>query len=132
MGKIHGKDGVVQITDTAVAETTSWNLSTTSNQSEGSAQGDEFTTNLGGIKSQSGTIECNFDKDDATGQAVLQVNAVVPLKLFVEEDQSGATFYGGNALITDSEGGAPKDGLVSASFSYVNADKLGITKQSVA
>ena len=131
MAKKHGKDGVVQISDTAVAEVTSWSLDTSSNQAEGSAMGEEFTTNLAGIKSQSGTIECNYDETDTAGQQVLAVGSVVEVKLFTEADQSGATFDGGNVLVTQVSVAAPRDGIISRSFSFVNADSSGITEQTV-
>lgn len=131
MAKKHGKDGVVQISDNDVLEVSNWSLSESSNQVESSAMGDSYTTNLGGIKSQSGSIECNFDEDDSTGQALMDSGQTVAIKLFVEADQTGATYFGGNALITEKEVSTPKDGVITASFSYVNADSSGITEQTV-
>ena len=132
MGKLHGKDGIVKISANAVAEVSSWNLETSSNQAEGSAMGDNFTTNKAGIKSQSGTIECNYEESDANGQDLLVEGDTVDLNLFPKADETGTKFWGGNALITQSSVSDPKDGIVSVTFQFVNADSDGITRQTVA
>jgi len=131
MGKIHGKDGTVQVSDNDVLEVTSWSLDESANVAEGSAMGDNYTTNLGGIKSNSGTVECNYDKDDTNGQQALAPGATVALSLFPEPDATDANFWGGNAIIESVSHSTPHDGIVTASFSFRNADSTGILAQTV-
>lgn len=131
MSTLQGKDGVVQVSDIPITQLKSWSLDTSASSTEIKTMGSEFSSNLPGIKTQSGSIELLYDKTDSNGQELMEAGEVVSIKLFLEADESGGIYFGGNALITDVSVPVSAEDMVTKTISFVNADTSGITKQTV-
>lgn len=134
MSKYHGKDGIVKVgsSPATVGEVQNWNMTESANVAEGSSKGDSFTTNLDGIHSQSGSIELLYDPTDTNGQETFLAGQVVDVELYPIDTADGRAYFGGKARITEVEVGSPKDGYVSKTVQFVNADSDGITQQTVS
>jgi hypothetical protein len=128
MATVHGKDGVVKIGATLLAEVTEFSVSETADTADSTAMGDEWKTHLVGQKSWSASVSCHWDKEDA-GQEALAVGASVTLELYPGGDDSGAAKWAGTATVTGVEANASMSGIVSASFSATGNGAL--TKEEV-
>jgi hypothetical protein len=120
MGTSHGKDGVVKIGANAVAEVTAWSLSESAAVADDTSMGKSWQTHIPGktVNSWSGSINCNLDQADATGQEVLIVGASVTLKLYAAGAGALAKYKTGLATITKVDQDADMSRTNKRSFSF--------------
>lgn len=72
MAATHGKDGAVYVGANACARVTQWNGTFDSRFVDSVYLGDEYMSQIGGIKSVQGTLNCDTDTADSDGQMTLQ------------------------------------------------------------
>jgi hypothetical protein len=115
-----GNDGVVYIDTNLVAEVTAFDYTETAVTADDTAMGDTENTTQYVRKSGSGSVNCFWDETDTTGQGAMTVGASVTLNLYPEGNVALDTYYTGTVLITEKSVSSEKDGIVEASFSFVN------------
>jgi hypothetical protein len=72
MATTHGKDGQVRVGANAVGSVTQWNGTYDSGFADTVYLGDEYGAQIGGIKRMTGSLNCDTDTDDTSGQVALQ------------------------------------------------------------
>tara|TARA_B100000989_G_scaffold111781_1_gene81971 strand:- start:407 stop:799 length:393 start_codon:yes stop_codon:yes gene_type:complete len=125
-----GSEGKVFIGSDQVAEIKSWSLEITSDTVDASIIGTSWRKNQATIKSWSGSFEGFWDETDTDGQGALSAGGTVTLNLYPEGDDSGDTYWTGDAIITSISYSAAFDGIVEASFSFTGTGAL--TESTVA
>lgn len=125
-----GSEGKVFVGSSQVAEVKSWSLEITSDTVDASIIGTEWRKNQATIKSWSGSLDGFWDETDTTGQGELSAGATVTLNLYPEGDDTGATYWSGDAIVTSISYSASFDGLVEVTFSFTGNGAL--TEQTVA
>jgi hypothetical protein len=120
MATSHGKNGVVKIGANAVAEVTAWSVSESAAVAADTSMGDDWETHIASqtVKSWSGSISCNLDKADATGQEVLVVGASVTPKLYTNGAGAAAKYKTGLATITKVDEDADMTRTNKRSFTF--------------
>lgn len=116
MATFRGKHGVVKLGANAVAEIKSWSIEQTADTEEDTAQGDDWRTFLGGLKSWTASVEAHWDDTDTDGQEALLVGADLALTFYPEGDTTGDYEYAGNAIVIAVNAEVPFDNIVSRSF----------------
>lgn len=125
-----GSEGKVFVGSSQVAEVKSWSLEITSDTVDASIIGTEWRKNQATIKSWSGSLDGFWDETDTTGQGELTAGATVTLNLYPEGDDTGATYWSGDAIVTSISYSASFDGLVEVTFSFTGNGAL--SEQTVA
>ncbi len=125
-----GSEGKVFIGSDQVAEIKSWSLEVTSDTVDASIIGTSWRKNQATIKSWSGSFEGFWDETDTDGQGALTAGGTVTLNMYPEGDDSGDTYWTGDAIITSISYSASFDGIVEASFSFTGTGAL--TESTVA
>ena len=125
-----GSEGKVFIGSDQVAEIKSWSLEITSDTVDASIIGTSWRKNQATIKSWSGSFEGFWDETDTDGQGALSAGGTVTLNLYPEGDDSGDTYWTGDAIITSISYSAAFDGIGEASFSFTGTGAL--TESTVA
>jgi len=125
-----GSEGKVFVGSSQVAEVKSWSLEITSDTVDASIIGTEWRKNQATIKSWSGSLDGFWDETDTTGQGELTAGATVTLNLYPEGDDTGATYWSGDAIVTSISYSASFDGLVEVTFSSTGNGAL--REQTVA
>lgn len=125
-----GSEGKVFVGSSQVAEVKSWSLEITSDTVDASIIGTEWRKNQATIKSWSGSLDGFWDETDTTGQGELTAGATVTLNLYPEGDDTGATYWSGDAIVTSISYSASFDGLVEVTFSFTGNGAL--TEQTVS
>ena len=87
-------------------------------------QHEVWRKNQATIKSFSGSFDGFWDETDTLGQGSLSAGATVTLNLYPEGDDSGATYWSGDVIITSISYNASFDGIVEASFSFTGTGAL--------
>jgi hypothetical protein len=100
---VHGKEGVVKLSSTAILNVSSWKANVGAKIDEVTGIGDTWTKRMTGVKDITGSISCYLDPGDTTGQEVLRAAALggstqASLGLFVDATHN----YSGSALLTMS------------------------------
>lgn len=72
MATTHGKDGQVRVGANQAARVTQWNGTWDGRFVDTVYLGDEYMDQLGGIKSMTGSLNCDTDTSDTNGQVALQ------------------------------------------------------------
>lgn len=126
MATFRGKEGIVKVGGAVVAERVTWTIDQTAATEEDSAQGDDWQTFKGGLKTWTGSLECRWDDTDLTGQEALIIGAEVALTLYPEGDATGAYEYSGNAIVTGVSNAVPRDDIVARSFTFQGNGELVI------
>ncbi len=119
-----GSEGKVLVGSDQVAEIKSWSLEITSDTVDASIIGTAWRKNQATIKGWSGSFDGFWDETDTNGQGALSAGATVTLNLHPEGDDSGDTFWSGDAIITSISYNASFDGIVEASFSFTGTGAL--------
>lgn len=119
-----GSEGKVFIGSDQVAEIKSWSLEVNSDTVDTSIIGTSWRKNQATIKSWSGSFEGFWDETDTDGQGALAVGGTVTLNMYPEGDDSGDTYWTGDAIITSISYNASFDGIVEASFSFTGTGAL--------
>lgn len=89
----------------------SWNLDVTADVAEAYSMGDDWKDAGVGVKGWSGSLECYYDPADRA-QDDIEVGTVVALNLYPGGDDTGATYYSGNAVVS----GVPLSGVKDGGF----------------
>jgi hypothetical protein len=130
MSKIRGRDGKVKIATATVAAVVSFGIDQTMEPIDDSTLNDVDKTHVSGDTGWSGSIECMWDKADATGQGAMTIGASVSLVLHPEGDASGALTRSGTASITGISESNTKGAMVTQSFTFMGNG--GLTVGAVA
>jgi predicted secreted protein len=120
MATYHGKDGVVKIGANAITEVKSFSVKTSAKVADDTVMGDDWETHIANktVKSFSGSLACNHNPLDATGQKLLVAGASVTLKLYPIGNADGLQELEGTATITEVSVDPSKDATVPVSFSF--------------
>lgn len=110
-----GKEGVLKVSTTTVAEIRGYSLSESAATVEDTVIGDEWTTHRTTQKSWSVSGDLFWDENDA-GQISMTVGSTVTLNLYPEGIANTATYKSGTAIITGFDITARHDSLIEASF----------------
>lgn len=111
-----GKEGVLKVSTTTVAEIRGYTLNTSSATTEDTVIGDDWTTHKATQKSWQASGDLFWDEAD-NGQLALVVGSTVTLNLYPEGIASSSTYYSGAAIITGFDITARHDSMIEASFS---------------
>lgn len=120
MATFNGKSGVVESGAAAVAEVTDFSYTDAVVVTEDPSLGDDWATNKAGTKSWSGSVNCNYDSTDATGQGTFVVGAEVTLNLYPVANAAPNIKRSGTVIIDSvvvTNGG--NDPIVSVAFTFV-------------
>jgi hypothetical protein len=118
-----GRDGVVKVDGTTVAEVRSFSLEQTADTVEDTKMTATDRTFKTTLKSFTGSADVYWDETDA-GQTALAVGESVTMGLYPEGDAGGDTYYTGSALITNVTRSASFDGMVEASITFQGSGPL--------
>lgn len=118
MATHHGKDGVVKVGSNAVAEVKEFSVESGVEVADDTVMGDAWKTHLTGQKQWSGSLTCNWDETDTTGQEALTEGASVTLNLHPEGADTGDKYLTGTATITSITLSASLDGVVTRAFQF--------------
>lgn len=124
MGTHHGKDGVVKVGSDTIAEVKEFNVESSVEITDDTAMGDAWKTHKAGQKSWSGSLNCQWDETDTTGQEALTEGASVTLNLYPEGAGSGAKYLTGTATISNITVAAAMDGIVARNFQFTGSGAL--------
>jgi predicted secreted protein len=111
-----GKEGVLKVSTTTVAEIRGYALNESAATVEDTVIGDEWTTHQTTQRSFQVSGDLFWDETD-TGQISLTVGSTVTLNLYPEGIGSGATYKQGSAIIVGFDITARHDSMIEASFS---------------
>jgi predicted secreted protein len=112
-----GSEGKVFIGSNQVAEVKSWSLEIKTDTTDASIIGTDWRKNQATIKSWSASFEGFWDETDTQGQGSLVAGTTVTLNLYPEGNDSGDTFWSGDAIVESVSYSGAFDGIVEASFS---------------
>ncbi len=119
MATFNGKSGVVESGAAAVAEVTDFTYTDSVVITADPSLGDDWATNKGGTKSWSGSINCNYDHTDTTGQDTFVVGAEVTLNLYAVNSAATYNKRSGSVIIDSvAVTNSGNDGIVSVSFTF--------------
>jgi predicted secreted protein len=118
-----GKEGVMKISTTTVAEFRGYTLNESAATVEDTVIGDDWTTHQATQRSWQVSGDLFWDETDA-GQLSLTNGSTVTLNLYPEGIGSGATYKQGRAIITGFDITGRHDSLVEASFSATGTGAL--------
>jgi predicted secreted protein len=93
-----GKEGILKLSTTTVAEFRGYSLSESAANTEDTVIGDDWTTHRTTLKSWSVNFDLFWDETD-TGQLAMTLGSLVTVNLYPEGIGSGATYKSGAALI---------------------------------
>lgn len=119
-----GRDGVVKVGASVVAEVKSFSIEESADTVETTKMTDTARTHAITLTSFSGSLDCFWDETDTAGQGALTVGASVSLALYPEGESVGSTYYSGTALVTGVSRTASFDGMVEASISVQGTGAL--------
>ncbi len=111
-----GKEGVLKVSTTTVAEIRGYALNESAATVEDTVIGDEWTTHQTTQRSWQCSGDLFWDETD-TGQIALTVGSTVTLNLYPEGIGSGATYKQGRAIIVGFDITGRHDSMIEASFS---------------
>jgi len=113
-----GSEGIVKISNNAVAEVTGFSFDETCDTIETTKLSDSARTYVTDLTAFSGTIDCFWDETDTNGQGAMTNGASVALDLFPEGATAGDTYFSCTALITGISRANAIGSIVTASFSF--------------
>jgi predicted secreted protein len=121
-----GREGLVKISSTTIAELRNYALSHSSDVVEDSVIGDTYRTRLATMKTWSASGDLYWDETDA-GQLLITIGSVVTLNLYPEGATAGDVYYTGSAIVTKFDISASFDGLVEGAISFEGNGVLTVT-----
>jgi predicted secreted protein len=110
-----GKEGVLKVSTTTVAEVRGYTLNTSSATTEDTVIGDDWTTHKSTLRSWQASGDLFWDEVDS-GQLALTVGQTVTLNLYPEGIASSSVYYSGAAIVTGFDVTARHDSMVEANF----------------
>ena len=123
-----GKNGVVKIGSTTIAEVKSFTLQQQAATVDSTAMGDDWNKHQVTQKNWSGSLACHFDPTDTTGQEALTLGALVNLVLLPQGSGSGNYELSGTAFITDIQTQGDHTNVVERTFTFQGTGPLTIDK----
>lgn len=124
MANITGVDGLVKIGANTVAELMSFSIEESANTIPDHVLGSTAATFKAGRTSWSGSIECNWDETDTTGQGAMTVGATVAITFLPEGATTGDVSLTGTAVIASASKSISDDSIVTQSFSLTGSGAL--------
>lgn len=112
-----GKDGVIKVNGTAVAEVRSIEITEEAGTVDDTVMGDSWETHQVTQKRWSGAAEVFWDEADAGQAALLVVGASVTFNAYFEGADSGDTYKTGTATVEKLSIKSTHNGMVEASVS---------------
>lgn len=119
-----GVDGLIQIGGNTVAELKSFSIEESANTIDNSNLNSTSTTFVAGKTSWNGSIECQWDETDTTGQGAMTAGATVAVIFYPEGNTSGDTTYTGSAVITGVSKAIAEDAIITQSFTLQGSGAL--------
>lgn len=119
-----GKNGIVKVGSSAVAEVRSWSLEESVDQLDATAMGATYKAYKTGIPVWSGSFACLADDTDTTGQEAISIGAEIALKLYADGDASGDEEFSGNVVITSLSRSVSHDGLYELNVGFSGSGAL--------
>lgn len=110
-----GKEGVLKVSTTTVAEIRGYTLNRTSATTEDTVIGDDWTSHRPTLRSWQVSGDLFWDEADA-GQLSLTVGSTVTVNLYPEGIASTSTYYSGAAIVTQFDVTARHDSMIEGSF----------------
>ena len=123
MATHHGKEGVVTAGGTAIGELTGFTIETTGDVVEDTQLSDSTKSFLAGRTSFSGTLEMNYDEDDAQ-QETLTAGSEISFVLLPEGNTSGDQSFSGTGIVTGMSINNAMDAVVSRSVTFQGTGSL--------
>ena len=114
MSTVHGKDGVLKIASTAVAESSTWTIEITNEVAEHSVIGRDWRDYTAGQSGFTIEMEGYYDTDDSA-QGSLIPGATVAFELYPGGESSGEVQYAGNAVVQTLSNVNANDSMVTFS-----------------
>lgn len=124
MATHHGKEGVVKVGSDTIAEIKEFQVESSVEITDDTVMGDAWKTHKPGQKAWSGSLNCQWDETDSTGQEVLTEGASVTLNFYPEGAGTGAKYLTGVATISNITVAAAMDGIVARNFQFTGNGAL--------
>ena len=118
-----GKEGVIRISSTTVAEIRGYTLNESADTTEDTVMGDTFKTHKATQRSWDVSGDLFWDDADA-GQLALTSGSTVTINLYPEGVAASSTYKQGQAIIVGFNVTARHDSLVEVSFSATGTGTL--------
>ena len=119
-----GVDGAVSIGGSTVAELMSFSIEESAGTIPNHTLGSAATSFAAGRTSWSGSIECNWDETDTTGQGAMTVGATISVIFYPEGETSADVTYTGTAIISSVSKSVSDESIISKSFSLTGSGPL--------
>lgn len=119
-----GRDGIVKVGSNAVAELRSFSIEETGDTVEDTVMTDTARTYISTLTSFTGSADVFWDETDTSAQGALTAGATVTIGFYPEGDDSGDTYYSGQAIVTGVTRSASFDGMVEASITLQGSGAL--------
>ncbi len=129
MATFTGKDGVIKINTSTVAQSKSWTIEQSAEPIEASVIGATWRNYKPGLNGFTVSIEGYYDLADV-GQDELVIGAEVAVELFPAGEVSGQREYSGNAFITSFSDTGSFDGMVEFTATLQGNGNLTSTVQA--
>lgn len=112
-----GKEGIVRISATTVAELRGYSINESAANTEDTVIGDDWTTHRTTQKSWSASADLFWDETDA-GQLTLTIGSAVTVSFYPEGVASSNTYKSGQALIEGLDLTGRHDSMVEYAASF--------------
>mgnify|MGYP001340039221 FL=1 len=119
-----GSEGVVKVGSNTVAEVTAFSFDETVDTIESTALSNSARSYVADYVGFTGTVDCQWDETDTSGQGAMTVGSTVTLNLYPEGSASSATYYTGSAIITSISRANAMGSIVTANFSFTGTNAL--------
>lgn len=113
-----GTAGLVKIGSATVAEVKGWKVTTTADIKEDTVLRDTWKTKKSSLKDWNGSLSCQWDDTDATGQSLIVEGAELVLNLYPEGADSGDFFWSGNVIVAQCEYVGELGEIIGADFTF--------------
>jgi len=123
-----GKDGVLKVAGTTVAQLRSFSVDETGDTVEDTTMTSTFRTYKPTLTSFTGSADVYWDETDS-GQNGITINSEPTIGFFPEGASGGDTYYSGSCIVTGISISASFDGMVEASITFQG--KTALTKTTV-
>jgi hypothetical protein len=118
-----GKEGVLKVSTTTVAEVRGYTLQQSTATAEDTVIGDDWATHRPTIRAFQVQGDLFWDETSA-GQLALTVGSTVTLNLYPEGIASSSTYYSGAAIIASFDVTARHDSIIEANFTATGTGAL--------
>lgn len=119
-----GVAGLVDIGGNTVAELKGFSIEESVNAIDNSTINDAASSVIAGRTSWSGSVECQWDPSDTTGQGAMAIGATVTIIFKPEGDTTGDTIYTGTGIITAVSKAIADEAVITQTFSVQGVGAL--------